>query len=426
MRKKMKGSLYRMMTVMTIIPLIVFGIVIAIYCSGQFASTIEEEVSENLKNMTGLMLHTYDLMYPGDYEIYVKDGRADLWKGGIRISETDSLLDDMKERTGMDLTIFFYDTRMLTTVYSNGERILGTGCSAVVFRDVFEGKKASFYKSALVNGQKYFAYYEPVFNSDGACVGMAFAGKPTENVQNMIERAIIPIILIILLAVLLTAWFAVGFTTKMVEDVRKMELFISNVTNGNLTDNLDDAIVHREDEIGKMGRAAVKMQRALRELIEQDSLTGLYNRRYGNQRINKIKNRAEQSGALFCVVIGDIDYFKRVNDSYGHEGGDVVLKKIALVLKECMLGKGTAVRWGGEEFLLLFEQSGLEETQMAVREILDRVRAAVVEYNGSQIQVTMTFGIAEGSTAEETDEIIRRADDKLYAGKAAGRNRVVF
>lgn len=426
MKQILKGSLYRMMTVMTIIPLMVFGIIIAIYCSSQFASTVQTEVADNLEDMAKLTLHTYDLLYPGDYELYIGAGESTLWKGGVNISGTDSLLDDVKERTGVDLTIFFYDTRMLTTIHNDdGERILGTGSSAVVFRDVFEGKEARFYKSALVNDRKYFAYYMPIYNADGTCIGMAFAGKPTENVQNMIKRATFPIVLIILLALVLTGWFAVSFTTRMVEDVKKMERFLSNVTAGNLTDSLDSAILQREDEIGKMGRAAVKMQRSLRELIEQDGLTSLYNRRYGSMRIKKIKERTGYNGVPFCVAIGDIDFFKRVNDTYGHECGDMVLKNIAYILKESMLGKGTAVRWGGEEFLLLFEQNALEEVQMLVRDTLDKIRASIVKYEDQEIQVTMTFGIAEGSVEEETDDIIRRADDKLYEGKQNGRNRVV-
>lgn len=426
MRKILKSSLYRMIMMMTIIPIMIFGVVVSVYCVGQFANIIQAEVSENLENMTGLMLNTYDILYPGDYELNISEGKSTLWKGGAMISGTDGLLDEMREKTGVDLTVFFYDTRMLTTVYDErNERILGTGCSAIVFQDVYEGKEAHFYKSALVNGRKYFAYYQPIYNEDGTCVGMAFAGKPSENVQGMIERAVLPIVLIILLAALVTGWIAVGFTTRMVEDVNKMEHFLSNVTAGNMKDSLDDTILQREDEIGRIGRAAVKMQRTLRELIEHDSLTGLYNRRYGSMRIKKIKERSQKNGVPFSVVIGDIDFFKKVNDTYGHECGDMVLKKLSVILKESMLGKGTAVRWGGEEFLLLFEHSGLEEAQMGVRDILDRIRDCVLEYEGRQIQVTMTFGVAQGSVEEETDEIIRRADDKLYAGKIKGRNRVM-
>lgn len=411
---------------MTIVPLAFFGILISIYCSRQFAGTIQSEVAEALENMTNTMLYHYDTLYPGDYELYIAEGEAVLYKGGIDISDTNRILDDVKDKTGIDFTIFFYDTRMLTTIRSNdGRRITGTGSSVIVFRDVFEGQQARFYKGAMVNAEEYFAYYMPLINADGTCVGMIFAGKPARNVQKMIQRAVMPIIVIILAVVLLTGWMTVRYTAKMVEAIKRMEWFLSRMANSNLNDALDTTILNREDELGKMGRSAVKMQQSLRELIEQDSMTGLYNRRYGSRRMAKMKEQAQQIGMPYCVAIGDIDFFKKVNDTYGHECGDLVLKNIALVLRKSMLGRGTAVRWGGEEFLLIFERDNLEEAEKEVWDILEKVREIDTVYEGEHIQVSMTFGIAEGTEGEGTDEILRRADDKLYFGKMNGRNRVV-
>lgn len=426
MKKILRGSLYWKMTAMTILPLTVFGILISLYCSSQFALTIQSEVAEGLENMTNMMLYHYDTLYPGDYELYIAEGEATLYKGGTDISDTNRILDQVKDKTGIDFTIFFYDTRMITTIRSNdGRRITGTGSSIIVFRDVFEGQQAHFYKSAMVNAEEYFAYYMPLVNADGTCVGMIFAGKPARNVQKMIQRAVMPIVMIVLAVVLLTGWMTVRYTSKMVEAIKRMERFLSRMADSNLTDALDTTILNREDELGKMGRSAVKMQQSLRELIEQDSMTGLYNRRYGSRRMAKMREQAQQIGIPYCVAIGDIDFFKKVNDTYGHECGDLVLKNISLVLRKSMLGRGTAVRWGGEEFLLIFERDNLEEAEKEVWAILEKVRKIDTVYEDEHIQVSMTFGIAEGVEGEGTDEILRRADDKLYFGKMNGRNRVV-
>ena len=113
-----------------------------------------------------------------------------------------------------------------------------------------------------------------------------------------------------------------------------------------------------------------------------------------------------------------------INDSFGHECGDVVLKEVAAALNEGMRGKGFVARWGGEEFLLVFESCDETAAGVFTNQILDNVREKVVEYDGIPHSVTMTFGVA-GRLPEDTIATqIRRADEKLYNGKEAGRNRV--
>ena len=159
--------------------------------------------------------------------------------------------------------------------------------------------------------------------------------------------------------------------------------------------------------------------------MERDALTGLINRRSGEKRLQQARKEKEERNIDFCVAIGDIDFFKKVNDTYGHEWGDMVLTQIARVMKKHMVGKGIVARWGGEEFLFLFNNCMLEEAVALLDETLSEIRDIEIEIDETtKIRVTMTFGICQGST-DGLNLILKEADEKLYSGKNNGRNRIV-
>ena len=123
-------------------------------------------------------------------------------------------------------------------------------------------------------------------------------------------------------------------------------------------------------------------------------------------------------------MLGDIDFFKKVNDTYGHECGDIVLSEVATILNKNMRNQGFVARWGGEEFLLVFENCNLDEAVNKLEHILDEIRKKEISYKDEIVRITMTFGICQGST-DDMDDVIRMADSKLYEGKAGGRNQIV-
>ena len=128
----------------------------------------------------------------------------------------------------------------------------------------------------------------------------------------------------------------------------------------------------------------------------------------------------------FCVCIGDIDFFKKVNDNYGHDFGDEVLQKIAGIFKREMQGQNFAARWGGEEFLLVFFNCNGDEACVKVEDIRAKIKAAKVSRGEDEINVTMTFGLAEYSFNHGLEATLKEADEKLYIGKEKGRNIVIF
>ena len=127
------------------------------------------------------------------------------------------------------------------------------------------------------------------------------------------------------------------------------------------------------------------------------------------------------------MVIGDIDFFKKVNDTYGHEVGDKVLVAVAKALKNSMTGSGFVARWGGEEFLIVFDETEYDEGLKKLQVCMDNVRKLQIadERLEMPIQVTMTFGITAGGAEDDMDNLLRIADERLYEGKTGGRNRIV-
>lgn len=159
-----------------------------------------------------------------------------------------------------------------------------------------------------------------------------------------------------------------------------------------------------------------------------DPLTGLYNRRYATQHMNRIIERSEESGQPYAVVMLDIDKFKSVNDTYGHDTGDNVLKEFARRLQENLRGVDLIARLGGEEFLVVMPDTGPREVEFAA----ERLRKAIekqtfVAESDHPIPLTVSLGVAFGGpTDKNPDLLIQQADKALYESKASGRNRVSY
>jgi diguanylate cyclase (GGDEF)-like protein len=171
--------------------------------------------------------------------------------------------------------------------------------------------------------------------------------------------------------------------------------------------------------------ASTSAERHMESMALTDPLTGLLNRRSMEQRLREAAHGVQRSGRAFSVVMADVDHFKRINDEHGHAAGDRVLRAVAGLFVEQLRAHDAVSRWGGEEFLLL-----LPETEgVLAGEVAERLRAIaearLAESAAIGQAVTLTFGVAVFNGAIRVAECLKKADDALYAGKEAGRNRVV-
>ena len=165
----------------------------------------------------------------------------------------------------------------------------------------------------------------------------------------------------------------------------------------------------------------------LEHIASTDPLTGLFNRwqmcKYLEKAISQYSQHKIQS---LTVAMGDIDFFKHVNDTYGHDAGDEVLRTLSRLFRTIMDEKGYVCRWGGEEFLFLFPDMDMDEVQLLMSDLLDDIRHTPVLYERKLIRVTMTFGVEKFDRNHTMESVIQEADRKLYLGKESGRNRVIY
>ena len=167
------------------------------------------------------------------------------------------------------------------------------------------------------------------------------------------------------------------------------------------------------------------LQERLREQSTHDALTGLYNRRYLEEALERELVLAVREGHPVSVIMGDLDYFKAVNDRYGHLAGDEVLRVFGGLMKRHARGSDIYCRYGGEEFLLVLPRMAEERAAERAEQLRMAMAAAPICCGASQVAVTASFGVASFPRAGLTgDHLIAAADSALYAAKAAGRNRV--
>ena len=166
--------------------------------------------------------------------------------------------------------------------------------------------------------------------------------------------------------------------------------------------------------------------RELKKISETDPLTKLPNRRYAIDELAEIEKNYETNGHLVSIAIGDIDFFKNVNDTYGHDAGDMVLASLSAMFSDYMHDLGFVARWGGEEFLFVFEHSNGDEAYVALDSLREKVARNEFKYGDFSLKLTITFGVEEYGPRVGVDETIAAADKKLYLGKTGGRNKVVF
>lgn len=156
-------------------------------------------------------------------------------------------------------------------------------------------------------------------------------------------------------------------------------------------------------------------------LATTDSLTGIANRREFSKILANEMERTKRYGAPFSLIMYDIDYFKHVNDRFGHDIGDTVLQTITEVVKRHIRIVDVVARWGGEEFMLLMPQSDLAAAKSAA----EKLRQTIADHTFDKVnKITVSFGVAEFTLHDDFNSLLKRVDDALYLAKERGRNRV--
>ena len=178
---------------------------------------------------------------------------------------------------------------------------------------------------------------------------------------------------------------------------------------------------HLEQSVSERTQELLEKTRELEVLASTDALTGLYNRRKFTEVLDQELSRYQRYKQKFCLINIDIDYFKSINDKYGHDVGDIVIKEFAEALKSNIRKSDSAGRWGGEEFLLLIIESDLQHALKVAEKIKQAIGSVTFDDVG---KVTVSIGVSEVKEEDSHEDIVRRSDQALYKAKDNGRDRI--
>ena len=168
-----------------------------------------------------------------------------------------------------------------------------------------------------------------------------------------------------------------------------------------------------------------QMQRRLYDAATRDALTRAFNRRYFDECLSTEWSYAKRWEQPCALIMFDLDHFKNVNDTYGHVAGDLVLVEVAKVIQRCIRNEDVFARLGGEEFIVLARNTGVEQALVMAGRLREAVEELKVEFEGQPIPVTSSFGVSISADVDTPEALVAKADEALYEAKNAGRNCVM-
>lgn len=420
--KKRGSGLFLSLSAVMAVPILVLGIIFIALGTQSVSEGMELEIKKALASTARETVALYSLSYPGEIGT---EGQRFLM-GGVDLSGDYTLIDQIKENTGNEISIFYGDTRMLTTIQdADGNRIVHTTTDDANILAAIQMGNEYYSDRVDINGQYYYGYYVPLRNGNEIC-GMVFAGMTNESVKGSVNTIVTKIVIVFLIALMAVLVIASMYAGNVVKALNQIGDYIGSLAENNFKTQMPAGILKRSDELGDMGRHAQEVGSNLQTLIYKDPLTGLYNRRAGRIELSKYIDLAESSNyrRQVAVALGDIDFFKKINDTYGHECGDMVLTRISEAMEELVGEQGIPIRWGGEEFLLAFK-TDYQTAGEIVERVLESVRNTEFTYEGQSFHVSMTFGISAYRKKESIEQVVKRADEHLYRGKKNGRDQIV-
>jgi diguanylate cyclase (GGDEF)-like protein len=186
------------------------------------------------------------------------------------------------------------------------------------------------------------------------------------------------------------------------------------------------ALVARMNEgLRSQSRELASALERVRQLATRDDLTQVHNRRHITELLGIEQNQHERTGHTLCVALLDIDHFKAVNDQLGHQAGDEVLRRFASATQQALRASDLLGRWGGEEFIVVFPDTTLDEAKVALQRV--REQLAQVDFSQGPVALSVTFsaGLVSVQPGEKVEQAVERADQAMYRAKTGGRDRVV-
>ena len=247
-------------------PVLMLGVISIFFISTQVRKAVTSEIEEALKGTAAATLAAYD-QNAGDY---IQSTNGDIWKGSYNISKSESLVDKIKSNSGMDVTFFYGDERIMTSAKdANGDRVLGSRAGDKIVEKVLKGGEEYFSSAVSIEGELNYGYFMPVHqnNSDNQIIGMIFVGT---NLKEAVVKLILGSISSSVIVVMLIC-IAVGIKLagSMSRNIKKSIQMVGRLAEGNLDVWVDDKLLKKKDEIGELSRVTITLRDTMRSTIKE-------------------------------------------------------------------------------------------------------------------------------------------------------------
>jgi len=263
----MRMSLKKKIIASGVLPILLLGLLTIVITIIMVKSSLVQEVEESLRGTAYATLSAYD-QNSGDYLLATN---GDVWKGGYNISKSESLVDNIKAKSGMDVTFFYGDKRIMTSVIDeNGARVLNSPAGEIIVEKVLKGGEEYFSDAVSLDGQMNYGYYVPVYQKSGETpIGMVFVGTDKTAKNQAINKIVYIIICVVVGVMLLCILFTVVFSRSVTISLNKSIRLVQMVAKGDLGVKLDKGLLVRNDEIGDLSNALQTLQNELRNILTQ-------------------------------------------------------------------------------------------------------------------------------------------------------------
>lgn len=421
----MRIDLKKKILSVAVLPVLLLGIVTIVITLTKVKSSLISEVKDSLSGTAATTLAAYN-QHSGSY---LRADNGDVWKGGYNISKSESLLDNIKEESGMDVTFFYGNERIMTSAKDrDGNRILGSPAGEKIVEKVLKGGENYFSSSVSLDGTLNYGYYIPVYQkgTDSEPIGMIFAGVDKQAKDNTINGIILMVLLSVIFVMAACIVIAVIMSVSITRSLRKGISKVQKVADGELGSPIEEKLLKRNDEVGDLAKAIDTLQKALQNIVSKIA-----------QSTDNIKMAANELG----VTAKDTNYtMKQVEDAVSSISENITEQaKSTKTTTDNIVLMGDQIGRTSEEVGLLNQNADVMRksseqasyTIQQLRQINDKVKESINTItrqtnltNESAQKIQAAIGIIS-SIAEETNLLSLNASIEAARAGESGRGFAV-
>lgn len=249
-------------------PVLMLGVISIFFINTQVRKAVTSEIEEALKGTAAATLAAYD-QNAGDY---IQSTNGDIWKGSYNISKSESLVDKIKSNSGMDVTFFYGDERIMTSAKdANGDRVLGSRAGDKIVEKVLKGGEEYFSSAVSIEGELNYGYFMPVHqnNSDNQIIGMIFVGTNLKEKEAVVKRILSSICSSVIVVMLICIAVGIRLSGSMSRNIKTSIQLVGRLAEGNLDVWVDDKLLKKKDEIGELSRVTITLRDTMRSTIKE-------------------------------------------------------------------------------------------------------------------------------------------------------------